>query len=148
MKPASINYPSSTYVIKCMSPLARKRGLRRGACMNRYLHPLQYLILVALLGGIPASAALAEAPGAAVPVYADNWQLRRLMQPSEGELLREARGEVVIYDGLTDNQVESALSLHPRRIRSMMFVGTIITGDDGAPQMGDYGMFVLQDDGC
>jgi hypothetical protein len=116
--------------------------------MNRYLHPLQCLILVALMGGIPASLALAEGPGAAVPVYADNWQLRRLMQPSEGELLREARGEVVIYDGLTDNQVESALSLHTRRIRSMMFVGTILTDDEGAPQMDDHGMFIQQDDGC
>jgi len=116
--------------------------------MNRLIRPLQYLIFVALMGTIPASAALAEAPGAAAPVSADNWQLRRLMQPTESELLREARGEVVIYDGLTDNQVESALSLHTRRIRSMMFVGTIITDDEGAPQMDDYGMFVLQDDGC
>jgi hypothetical protein len=116
--------------------------------MNRLIRPLQCLILVALLGCVPASAALAEAPGAGVPVYADNWQLRRLMQPTEGELLREAQGEVVIYDGLSDKQVESAMSLHPQRIRSMMFVGTIITDDEGAPQMDDYGMFILQDDGC
>ena len=116
--------------------------------MNPLNQPLPYLILVALMGGVPASAALAEAPGAAVPVYADNWQLRRLMQPTEAELLREAQGEVVIYDGLTDQQIESAMSLHPPRIRSMMFVGTIITDDDGAPQMDDYGMFILQDDGC
>ena len=116
--------------------------------MNRLIHPLQCLMLTALLGAVPASAVLAEAPGAAVPVYADNWQLRRLMQPTEGELLREALGEVVIYDGLTDQQVESALSLHPTRIRSMMFVGTIITDDDGVPQMDSQGMFVLQDEGC
>lgn len=116
--------------------------------MNRLSFPLQYLIFVALLGGIPTSAVLAEAPGAALPVYTDNWQLRRLMQPTEGELLREGRGEIVIYDGLTDQQVESAMSLHPQRIRNMMFVGTIITDDKGAPQMDDYGMFVLQDDGC
>ncbi|MCA1790184.1 MAG: hypothetical protein LC667_10090 [Thioalkalivibrio sp.] len=70
------------------------------------------------------------------------------MQPTEGELLREAQGEVVIYDGLTDKEIESAMSLHPQRIRSMMFDGTIITDDEGAPQMDDYGMFVLQDDGC
>jgi hypothetical protein len=116
--------------------------------MNRLIRPLHCLILVALLGGVPTSAVLAEAPGAAVPVYADNWQLRRLMQPTEGELLREARGEVVIYDGLTDKQVESALSLHTQRIRSMMFVGTVMTDDEGAPQMDDYGLFVLQDEGC
>lgn len=116
--------------------------------MNRLIHPLQGLILVALLGAVPASSVLAEAPGAAGPVYADNWQLRRLMQPTESELLREALGEVVIYDGLTDKQVESALSLHPQRIRNMMFVGTILTDDDGAPRMDDHGMFIQQDDGC
>ncbi|TVP77742.1 hypothetical protein [Thioalkalivibrio sp.] len=116
--------------------------------MNRLIHPLQGLILVAFLGAVPASMVLAETPGAAVPVYADNWQLRRLMQPTESELLREALGEVVIYDGLTDKQVESAMSLHPHRIRSMMFVGTVITDDDGAPQMDDSGRFVLQDEGC
>lgn len=116
--------------------------------MNRLIYLLQYLIFVALLGGIPTSAALAEELGGAVPVYTDNWQLRRLMQPTEGELLREGKGEIVIYDGLTDQQVESAMSLHPRRIRSMMFVGTVITDDKGAPQMDDYGMFVVQDDGC
>ena len=116
--------------------------------MNRTFYPLQCLLLMALLGVVPASAVPAEAPGAAGTVYADNWQLRRLMQPTEGELLREARGEVVIYDGLTDKQIESALSLHPQRIRSMMFVGTIITDEDGAPQMDDYGMFIQLDDGC
>ncbi len=116
--------------------------------MKRLIHPLQYLIFVALLGGVPAAAVLAEALGAAVPAYTDNWQLRRLMHPTEAELLREAQGEVVIYDGLTDQQVESAMSVHPQRIRNMMFVGTIITDDEGAPQMDEYGMFVLQDDGC
>ena len=116
--------------------------------MNRTIYPLQCLLLIALIGGVPASAVPAEAPGATVPVYADNWQLRRLMQPTDAELLREARGEVVIYDGLTDKQIESAMSLHPQRIRSMMFVGTIITDEDGAPQMDDYGMFIQLDDGC
>jgi len=109
---------------------------------------LTFVAALAFMAGVPVSAAMAETPGAEVPVYADNWQLRRLMQPTEGELLREVQGEVVIYDGLTDKQIELAMSLHPQRIRSMMFVGTIITDDEGAPQMDEYGMFVLQDDGC
>jgi len=112
------------------------------------LKMLTFVAALALMAGVPASAAMAETPGAEVPAYADNWQLRRLMRPTESELLRETLGEVVIYDGLTDKQVESAMSLHPHRIRSMMFVGTVITDDDGAPQMDDYGKFVLQDDGC
>jgi len=119
-----------------------------GISMKRLIRPLQCLILLPLLGGVPASAVLAETPGAVVPVYADNWQLRRLMQPTDSELLREALGEVVIYDGLTDKQVEEAMSLHPQRIRSMMFVGTLITDDDGAPQMDSQGMFIQMDEGC
>ena len=109
---------------------------------------LTFVAALALMAGVPPSAVMAEAPGAGAPVYADNWQLRRLMQPREAELLREAQGEVVIYDGLTDKQIESAMSLHPQRIRSMMFVGTIITDDDGTPQMDSQGMFVQMDDGC
>lgn len=116
--------------------------------MNRLIRPMLCLILVTLTGGVAASAVMAEVAAAGAPGYADNWQLRRLMQPTEAELLREGRGEVVIYDGLTDKQIESAMSLHPQRIRSMMFVGTVITDDKGAPQMDDHGMFLLQDDGC
>jgi hypothetical protein len=113
------------------------------------LLPQAVLLMVAMLvtGVLPVVSKATETGVAPVGMVSD-WQTRRLMQPTEGELLREARGEVVIYDGLTDQQIESALSLHPTRMRSMMFVGTIVTDDDGAPQMDDYGKFVLQDDGC
>jgi hypothetical protein len=102
----------------------------------------------ALAGAALGSTAVARESMAASPVQTDDWQMRRLMQPSSAELAREARGEIVIYDGLTDAQVEAALSAHPARMRNMMFVGTIVTDEQGQALMNDGGMFVLQDDGC
>ena len=82
--------------------------------------------------------------------HADNWQLRRLMNPTADELAREARGEVVMYDGLTDKQVDTAMSANFGRIRSMMFMGTIITDDWGEPIPSSDGSmaFAMEDDGC
>jgi len=80
--------------------------------------------------------------------YAGDWQMRRLMEPTEPELAREAAGQVVIYDQLTDEQVEAAMSAHPERIRNMMFVGTIITDERGEAEVDSYGMFAMEDDGC
>jgi hypothetical protein len=106
------------------------------------------VLFFVLAGAALGSFALAQETMAAPSVQADNWQLRRLMQPTAGEIAREERGEIVIYDGLTDAQVEAALSAHPTRIRNMMFVGTVVTDPEGQPLMDEGGMFVLQDDGC
>ncbi|MBW8457870.1 MAG: hypothetical protein K0M58_05450 [Thiobacillus sp.] len=68
----------------------------------------------------------------AVPVAAEDsaqanleqWQLRRLNEPSERELAHEREGNVYIYDGLTAREVDQALSAHFDRIEHMMFMGT------------------------
>lgn len=60
-----------------------------------------------------------------------NWQVRRLMQPTERELRDEGAGKVYIYDRLTDREVEQALDGHFDRIESMMFMGTIKTDGEG-----------------
>lgn len=52
------------------------------------------------------------------------WLLRRLNEPTELERAHEREGNVYIYDGLTDRQVDQALNLHFDRIEYMMFVGT------------------------
>jgi hypothetical protein len=85
---------------------------------------------------------------AAASTYSGDWQLRRLMEPTEAEIARETAGEVVIYDKITDQQVEAAMSAHPERIRNMMFVGTIITDERGEAEIDSYGMFAMEDDGC
>jgi len=54
----------------------------------------------------------------------EQWLLRRLNEPTERERAHEREGNVYIYDGLTDHQVDQALNLHFDRIEYMMFVGT------------------------
>jgi hypothetical protein len=86
---------------------------------------------------------------AANGTHPGNWQLRRLMEPNAAELAREVAGEVVIYDSLTDTEVEAAMSAHPERIRNMMFLGTIVTDDEGEALFDPLGSgFVREDDGC
>jgi len=64
---------------------------------------------------------------------ADDWQLRRLMQPTQQERLAERHGRVMVYNGLTDRQVGKAMNQHVSRIESMMFTGTVITDEPGVP---------------
>jgi hypothetical protein len=54
----------------------------------------------------------------------EQWLLRRLNEPTERERAHERQGNVYIYDGLTDRNVEQALDRHFERIEYMMFVGT------------------------
>lgn len=106
-------------------------------------------LLLAIVA-VPASPGFAEeslATASASPSAA-TWQLRRLMEPTEAELLRESRGEVVIYDSLTDKEVEAAMSAHPDRIRNMMFLGTIVTDERGEAVFDALGNFAREDDGC
>jgi hypothetical protein len=117
----------------------------------KYL-PLSLFVSVLLLpiAALPAGQLFADpAVTAAASTHAGNWQLRRLMEPTEAELVREAKGEVVIYDRLTDKQVDAAMSAHPERIRNMMFLGTIVTDDEGEVLFDPLGRgFVQEDDGC
>jgi len=123
--------------------------LIEGIAGRRRIAPLFHLLIcMALVGGASASQAVAEEYASAGSVQLDDWQLRRLLQPTAAELQREGFGEIVIYDGLTDQQVEAALSAYPERMRSMMFVGTIMTDEQGQPLMDPVGGFVQQDEGC
>ncbi len=115
-----------------------------------YLPPALLLaVLLIPVAGFSSTAVQAD-PGttATANTSPGNWQLRRLMEPTESELVREAQGEVVIYDRLTDKQVDAAMSAHPERIRSMMFLGTIITDEQGEAKVDETGMFAMEDDGC
>lgn len=53
-----------------------------------------------------------------------NWLLRRLNEPTPRERAHEQSGNVYVYDGLTDRDVERAMNSHFDRIEYMMFVGT------------------------
>lgn len=85
----------------------------------------------------------------AEPLSADSWQMKRLFQPSHADLKSEARGRVMIYDGVTDRTVERALREQFDRVDSMMFTRTVVTDEDGAPRRDpDSGAVLHEDDGC
>ncbi|MGB7932555.1 MAG: hypothetical protein WCH04_10095 [Gammaproteobacteria bacterium] len=61
-----------------------------------------------------------------------NWQMVRLFEPPQNELKREAKGRVMIYDGLTEKDVERALDEQFDRLVYMMFIRVVVTeSDDG-----------------
>jgi hypothetical protein len=79
----------------------------------------------------------------------DTWQKRRLFQPTPAELERERRGQVMIYEGITDTDVQSAMDERFGRVEAMMFVGTILTDEQGDPQLDvETKEPLVEDDGC
>ena len=92
----------------------------------------------------------------AVPVAAEDsaqanleqWQLRRLNEPSKRELAHEREGNVYIYDGLTAREVDQALSAHFERIEFMMFVGTQKTDSTDAANSNEQGEAETESPGC
>jgi len=94
-----------------------------------------------------------------VPVQADEleqvamaiekWHHNRLLSPSPADQKSEKQGAVVIYDGLTDVTVNKALDQHFDRIQNMMFTRTVITDENGDPQLDPItGNKLVEDDGC
>jgi hypothetical protein len=79
----------------------------------------------------------------------EEWQQRRLMHPTTQELDWEQAGHVMIYDGLSDRQVATAMDRHFERIQSMMFTGIVVTDAAGEPQTDPVtGEIITENDGC
>ena len=97
------------------------------------------LLIVGIVMGAPA-----WAEGAAQ----ESWQLQVLWEPTQGQLDREARGAVMIYDGLTDKQVEQAMEVQFERIDSMMFIRTVETDEEGEPVVDEETGEPVTDDDC
>ncbi len=76
------------------------------------------------------------------------WQLRRLNQPTNRERAQELSGGIYIYDGLTDRQVDHALDRHFDRIENMMFMGTVKTGPSGDAMRDERGNIATESGGC
>lgn len=91
----------------------------------------QIVFAVALFIGISAFSS-AEA--------VDEYQQKVLFSPSPSVLAAEARGRVMIYDGLRYATVTRAMDEQYDRIENMMFVGTLIEREDGD--------FEVEEDGC
>ncbi len=72
----------------------------------------------------------------------DGFQTNALFNPTPAQLKAEARGRVMIYDGLDNTVVERALDEQFDRIEHMMFVRTRQSTPD------DDDEYIIEDDGC
>jgi len=70
----------------------------------------------------------------------DEYQYKVLFSPSADILEAEARGRIMIYDGLHYTTVARAMDEQFNRIENMMFVGTLIEQEDGELE--------VEEDGC
>jgi hypothetical protein len=89
-------------------------------------------LLLCTASGLPAVAAGAN----------DEFQYNTLLNPIRAQLNAEARGRVMIYDGLEEAVVDRALDEQFDRIEHMMFTRTRQTPAD------DEDIAVVEDDGC
>ena len=102
------------------------------------------LAATALMCAVPVGAAEASAQ-----TSLEQWQLRRLNEPDERERTHEREGHVYIYDGLTDREVDQALSTQFDRIEYMMFTGTRKTGSaDAVNANANGGSVETESPGC
>jgi len=61
----------------------------------------------------------------------------------------EQKGQIVIYSGLLDVEVDKAMDNYFERIDSMMFIQTIQTDENGKPKLDPKtGQIAVADDGC
>jgi hypothetical protein len=79
---------------------------------------------------------------AALASPAQNWQIKRLMMPSDAQLAAENKGQVYIYDSLDIDKVNNAMDQHFDRIQYMMFTHTHYPPKSGG------GQAEVEDEGC
>jgi hypothetical protein len=70
----------------------------------------------------------------------DTYQYKVLFNPSETNLASEKRGRVMIYDGMTEEEVDFAMEHQFDRIENMMFINT--------KRRTETGEYVEDDDDC
>ena len=70
----------------------------------------------------------------------DSYQNKVLFTPSDSMLKAEAKGRIMIYDGLESEIVDRAMEEQFDRIDNMMFIRIHHTQDDGE--------YLVEDDGC
>ena len=98
---------------------------------------IRRILIGPLLSAVLASPTMADGSN-------DGFQYNALFNPTEAQLKAEARGRVMIYNGLDDEAVERALDKQFDRIEHMMFIRTRQpeADDDGGKEDS------VDDDGC
>ena len=76
-----------------------------------------------------------------MPAHAmDSYQYKSLFTPSEFTLKAEAKGRIMIYDGMTSKTIDMAMDEQFERIDNMMFVRIVHEQEDGE--------YYVEEDGC
>jgi len=74
---------------------------------------------------------------------------RRLFSPNPAERAAEARGQIYIYDGLRNLDIDHAMDQEFARIENLMFVRTKKTDQTGKVlKSPETGADIVEDDGC
>lgn len=106
-------------------------------------------ITVTTMAWLGLSATAAQAAGPERVTIGNSWQMTRLFAPSGTALKQEAQGSIVIYEGIRDVDVERAMDEQFDRVEHMMFVGTVVTDEEGEAVVDpESGQAVTEDDGC
>jgi hypothetical protein len=100
---------------------------------STFIHRLLIGLLLSIVLAPPTMAADAN----------DSFQYNALFNPTSGLLKAEARGRVMIYDGLDNTVVERALDEQFDRIEHMMFIRTRQSSSDDEDDDDS-----VEDDGC
>ena len=81
---------------------------------------------------------------------ADSWQEKMLFNPTPAQLeMEQTRSRIMIYHGLKDMQVTTAMDDQFDRIEHMMFTGTMATDNQGEVLIDEEtGEPKVEDDGC
>ena len=83
------------------------------------------------------------------PASMQSWQTARLFAPTQADRKSEEKGRVMIYDGVTDKDVQRALDEQFDRLDHMMFTRVVVTDETGAPRRSEDGELVTEgNDGC
>jgi len=81
--------------------------------------------------------------------YKKIWQLKRLLFPSSLQLKMEQHQKIFTYVGLTDREVDQAMSENFDRIESFMIANVIVTDENGDPKRDpETGEVITEEDGC
>ena len=92
---------------------------------------------------------LVSLSGPAAATDLQEWQLNRIFHPTAKQLQREHQGNIFIYDGLTDRNIEQAMKRQFDRVDSMMFINVIKTDKRGdVVKDPETGAPVTEEDGC
>ena len=75
-------------------------------------------------------------------------ELRRLFEPTPGELAQEASGRIYIYEGLRESDVARAMTEEFDRVDTMMFVRMKRVAPKAKPDSKEPPTYYTDDDGC